>query len=1009
MALESELRVDLRDGIIGRMATRTPGPVTIGRTTELAEIAARLEHARDGSPSVVLISGEAGIGKTHLLQRAAERARGAGMSVLTGSSAPYAYAPLISILRELRRHLGDPRLQRMLTGARGSLAKLVPGLEPGRDPTPAEVVAQAPLFEGVLDLISMLGRDEPLLIGIEDLHRADESTLDLVAFLATNLTTERAVLVVTARTGQAGHGRLAGFLSELVRQPNVQRLELSPLSDAEVAQLLAALQDHRPAEEVAVRIARRSEGNPFYLEELLAAGPGEADLPHGLEELLIARLAGLSPETRQVLRAASVLGDRPHARLLRAITDLPDETFRAGLEEASDHGLLLPEGGLSERYLFRHDLIREVVHRRLLVDERQRLHTTAAQQLEVHPELAAGGEQLVHAELGRHWHLAGEPDRAFSASVAASEEARRVHALSEALAHLERAMGIWDRISDGTRTTHGPRYALERRCAELAVLLADPQAGVAHLDAALAAPEDVPDATRALLHMLRASFLRHGLAEPREAERSIERALGMLPSGPSPERAEVLARVAGDHFLAGRPERGVPYASEAVDLAREVGARAVEAMALSYHGCGLQALGREEEGVQRVREGLSLALEVEDAEEIKRGYINLSAMLRRSGRFAEAVEVAREAVVWATDRGIGATNVEWLTLIEMSSLVQAGRWEEAERALPALRSVSRRMVTADVLEAVTVASLRVGQGRFDEARDVLGRVPRELRDELDPQMRAPLLEVEAALAVAEDRHDDARDAVGRAAGAGERILAREGKATYEAGIFLDPALAHGVRAEADRAVRARERGEDAVIEDARTQALGYLRTLRQAVEGAIDGTFTHTRLRASLTAAQAELTRLEGGSDPGAWRRAVEAAVPTGMPHREAYARLRLGEALLGSGERDAAAEELGEAGRIAERVGAEPLRQEIAGLARHGRLGLELAHRGGELRGDLTRRETDVLELLVKGRTNRQIGEGLYISEKTVERHVTSILSKLQVDNRTEAAAVARERQLVT
>lgn len=1001
----SELRGERLEGIMTPMPRPLSSPVMVGRARELSELEAALARARDGSPGVVLVAGDAGIGKTRLLEQAAEHAGSEGAWVLIGTSAPYAYGPLIAILRELRRQMGDPRLQRLLTGVRRPLARLVPGLEPGDTPGSDEAPAQAPLFEAVLDLVAELGRDTHVLMGMEDLHQADRSTLDLVGFLAANLSTERAMLVATCRTDGAHSERVGNFLAEVVRHPTAQRFDLSPLSDGQVTQLLTTIRQGRPPEETAVRIAKRSQGNPFYVEELLAAGDGDPDLPHGLEDLLLARLAGMSEPTREVLRAAAVLGDRPHDRLLREICGLGDEELRSGLQQAADQGLLVPEGGRSDRYRFRHDLIREVVHRRLLVDQRRRFHAAAARGLEADPDLAAGGSEQVNAELARHWHLAGEPDEAFVASLTAADEATRVHGLSEALVHLQRALSLWDDITEDTRAQAGPQHRLEQRCAELAVLLGDPRTGLEHVRRSLDAPH-LPSQTRALLHA-RAAYFLWQQGRSHDGQTTIDRALDLLPPDLSSDKAETLARAAGLRIFAGRSREALELSQQAIDVATEADAPRSRAIAHNYRGCALVDLGQESDGIQDLREALRIAEEIDDPVEIKRARINLSVVLVRAGRFEQAAETVDDAVGWARERNMGATKVEHILLNGVDVLLRAGRWAEAEARLTSVRSVSRTLVGLDIAESQIRADLRIRQGETDEARELLHRIERELADpaDLGPESEAPFLALRAELAVIDGRYDDARQAAQRAARLGQRIMDEQDTVTHSAASYLDPALTHGVRGEVDRAL---DSDHSTVTRETREHARGFIRLLRTGAQGAPDGTHVSSRLQGALAVAEAELTRLDTDPDPNAWQTAVDAETATGMPYRVAYARFRLAEALLAHGNRDAASDALQQADEVAEELGAEPLRQQIASLARRGRLGLDVAHRDDDLVSDLTPRETDVVELLVEGRTNRQIGEALYITEKTVERHVTSILSKLQVDNRTEAAAVVRRHELL-
>lgn len=998
------------------MMSSSSGPVLVGRSGELSVLRAALQRAREGSAGVVLLSGEAGIGKTSLLERVAWEAREQDMMVLVGEGAPYAYGPLMGLLRGLRRQVGDQRLQRMLTGVRRPLVHLVPGLEPGQTSDGDGLAgAQAPLFEAVLDLVAYLGRAGPLLLAMEDVHRADESTLDLLGFLSGNLKSEPAALVVTYRTGEGHRGRVRMLLAELARQPRVERIELARLCEDEVIELLTAVGGGPPAEDVAVRISRRSQGNPFFVEELFASGGGR-DLPAGLEELLVARVAQLPEGTRQVLAAAAVLGARPHDRLLRTIAGLSESELGSGLRSAADHGLLVPEGGPSERYRFRHDLVREAVHRRLLVDQRRRLHGLAADALEAHPELALGGARHVHAELAGHWHLAGEPDRAFTASIAASEEAGQVRAASEALAHLRRAGRLWDDVSPETRTAAGPRYELELRCVETALRVNDPVVALRHTEEALGQP-DVPLATQAQLHSSAAMFLRQ-TGRAHEAGPRVERALELLPVEPSPERADVLALTAVRHLLAGRPDKAHGYSSEAIEVARTVGDRVCEAMALNVHGLVLQSLGREDEGIDAVRESLTIAQQADadptasrgarirypGSEKIKHGYNNLVEVLRRAGRFTEAVQTGIEGRAWAAEHSTAASE-EALLLNTVDALVSAERWSQADELLSSVRSVSRANVLTDVLETLLRARVRVAQGRLDEAGELLDRLSESVLED-DPQFHGPYLATVVSLGLARGHHDEVRQAVARAQHAGQRIVDDQGRVTYEAAAYWDPTLAHGIAGEIDRAASTDR--NPAVMDEVGARVDGLLGTLRRAVGQGPDGTHVHARLVASLAVGEAEPTRLASTAEPRAWHDAVDTAGQAGLPHRQAYARFRLAEALLSRGERETAAAQLEEADRITAELGAVLLRQQIASLGRRGQLGLDIAHQDENLGSDLTPREIDVLELLVQGRTNRQIGEHLYITEKTVENHVTNILTKLQVENRTAAASVARQRHLI-
>src|SRR5215217_5681196 len=292
------------------MAGELPSAAFIGRAVELRRVDALLERAAQGSPQVVLVAGDAGVGKTRLLLTLADRARRRGMRVLMGASVELGdiglpYLPVVDALRGLA---DDPEEAGLLAAAATTapgLGRLLPGIDPAGPG--GDTLDQLQVLDAVRAVL--VGRSErsPVVLVLEDLHWADRSTGNLLAFLARTLRAGRVTLAVSYRSDEL-HRRhpLRPLLAELVRLPAVERLELGPFSRAALAEHLEAITGvPLPTDQVA-GIYARSEGNPFYAEQLLAAGAGDAqvELPVTLADVLLARVQALSEPAQQVLRVA---------------------------------------------------------------------------------------------------------------------------------------------------------------------------------------------------------------------------------------------------------------------------------------------------------------------------------------------------------------------------------------------------------------------------------------------------------------------------------------------------------------------------------------------------------------------------------------------------------------------------------------------------------------------------------------------------------------------------------
>ncbi|WFG44503.1 ATP-binding protein [Pseudonocardia alni] len=444
----------------------------VGRADELAGLLRDLDAARAGRARAVLLAGEAGIGKSRLATALGRAAAGAGAQVVVGrcldaGGAALPYLPFSEVLDALAR-------------AGTALRPVLHGLLPGAAEAPRPAAGDGDsgrlqVFDAVAGAVRDAAATAPLLVVLEDLHWADRSTRELLAFLLARLGSQRLLVLGTYRSDDL-HRRhpLRASLAELVRLPAVRRVELGPLTPDAVLALVRARAATGGVDEATLhRIAARREGNAFYAEELVAAGSD--GLPGGLADVLLTRLDRLGGPAREVLRVAS-LAERsiPHD-LLRDAAELSAADLEAGLREAVSHHLLVPDPAPgAESYAFRHALLREAVHDDLLPAERVRLHARLT-------ALLAGraDDPGVAAALARHALAAHDLPRALAASVRAAEEAHRRHGPAEMLAHAERALELWSAVEDPERLTGVSESALTREAAWAASASGDPERGIA--------------------------------------------------------------------------------------------------------------------------------------------------------------------------------------------------------------------------------------------------------------------------------------------------------------------------------------------------------------------------------------------------------------------------------------------------------------------------------------------------------------------------------------------------
>ena len=974
-------------------------PVLVGREDELARLRAAVARTVAGEPGVVLVGGEAGVGKSRLLEAALDGQD--GVRVLTGACIELGeglpFVPVVEVLRTVVRTTPPDDLDRLLGPARRELGRLLPELAVAGEP-PAGGGSTAQLFELVLGVLGRLGRERPLVLVVEDLHWADRSTLDLVAFLVRALQGLRVLLVVSYRSDEVDRrSPLRPLLSGWERLRGVERLQLEPFGREQVAAQVTAILGEPAAPALVELLLDRSEGNAFFVEELvrtLRDGASEHELPPSLRDVLLTRAERLSPEAQRVLRTAAVAGRWVPERLLAAVAALPPAELYAALREVVDASLLVvhPSG---RGYSFRHALTRDAVYEDLLPGERSDLHTAYAQVLDEDPLLLEDDGGSVSATLALHRYAAHDLPRALAASVRAGREALDAFAAAEARRHLERALEVWRGVPDAEALAGADEAEVLGLAGRAAVLAGDPDRALPLFARACDLVDADADPERAgLLAEQQAGALRV-LGEDVRSVEVLEAALARLPeSRPGRARTGALSALASALTRMG-DRRAHEVGRAAVAAARASADRAAEADALVSLGTSLVYLQDPEAGMADIRAGLQIALSTEDHWTAVRGYINLSDTFEGLGRHREAADAAREGMDLAARTGLTRSLGAFLAGNLVEPLVRMGEWREAERlAGEALALGLSGMFAATFHELL--GSVAVLCGRTDEALAHAREGRRQVRNTQESQFTEALswLEAEAA----------------RATGDPDRALAVTRAALEDpdpgwSGRYAWPLGWLAARLVADRSALARDRGEPVPSAD-RDEVLGIALAHEEGrLPPAPD---------AYRAMAEAELARAAGTPGPDLWRTAVGLWERVGDAWPLAYSRFRLAEVLCASGEQPAAAEPLTAAVRSARALGARPLLDDAVALARRARLRVEDDERpaapvpaGPAAAFGLTEREREVLALVAAGRSNGQIATELYISRKTASVHVSNILAKLGVAGRVEAAAVAHRQGL--
>lgn len=614
-------------------------------------------------------------------------------------------------------------------------------------------------------MLERLAADRTVVLVLEDLHWADTSTRHLLSYLFRTLAGGRLVVVATYRADDV-HRRhpLRPLLAELDRLRTVQRIELPRFNRAEVRRQLAGILAAQPDEAFVDSVFDRSDGNAFFVEELVACRESgcRAGLTESLRDLLLVRVEVLPDAAQRVVRIVAEGGSTVEYPLLRAVAGLTEDELIEALRAAVGANILLATTD-GDGYRFRHSLVREAVSDDLLPGERARVNRRYAEAMEADGSLIRAEEGVIR--LASYWYHANDAAKALPAVLAASVAARRRHAYSEQLRLLERALDLWESAPEEVRealrpvdytdvyppcgcdpaTTPLQRLDLLAEATVAARFGGERERALKITKTALRLLEEDQDPLRAAWFWTERSRLVSSLARGdgwEELAKAQELVKGLPPSQ---VHAEVLVRAAGWGMLHNPGPGNLDAAERAVDYARMVGAEEIELNARITVGCLLTDSGDAERGLAEMHAVRERATELGFVMLAGRAHINLTSQLESTGRSREAVELAEQGVELVKKARLLDTEA-WLSGNMAESLYNLGRWDEAAEAARRALSVGQSAAPRGSASA-RLSYLALARGETTEATGRLAAAHTHFgTHDSQPQHRIPLYRLAVGVA-----------------------------------------------------------------------------------------------------------------------------------------------------------------------------------------------------------------------------------------------------------------------
>lgn len=1019
----------------------------VGREREVAILAGALERAADGEPTRVALSGPVGIGTTTILDELAARLAGVPqVAVCRGACLPtrsgLAYAALADALAPPLAALADDELADVVGPAGHDLAALVPALAARL--SAAGVALSAPSLsapdqvgarvqEALIGVLDRLARRGVACLILEDLEHSDPATREFVGALLRLSRRVPLALVLAYHPDELSRGHpVAPFARAIEERPGVERIVLQPLGRDELANLVEEWQGERPTLGLSAALHEGSRGNPLLASQLLAARQAVDGLrlSDPLDEIIGARLASLPAPAVQVLSVLAMARRPIQEKLLFALRTDAGRTSSRALALAIESGLARRTG---DGVATVHELVAEAIESLMIPAERQLLHATMA-------SLPVGEP----AEAAWHWDRAQRRREARASHLAAAAQAERLDPGETALLHYQHALE--SAAADEATLVAAARAAEAagafRRAASFIGRAIDLRTGgnLERFSAARRKPAERV-ALGALFEMVGRS--RRAGGDAVAAREAFETAVRLIPADAGTPRARSLASLAQDLMLEGRFEQSAALAAQAQSAANAAGAEALAELGHATCTLGVDAAyqGELERGLALLEDATRHSRAAGRLDDVMRAYANRTTLLDLDSRREAALTVVKEGMAEAERNGLGLTYGAFLRGNAADILFQLGRWQEAEQECRAALEFPPAGVAW--FSPLLYLSLVLVESRADEeAARLVGQTLLQLEAVPGGQWSALVQRAAVSLALWRDDAEDARQA---AAIGWQRVLE-----TGDAGQIAVSA-ATVLEACAASADAGRVRRDWAALAAAGTLAEQVLPVAEaQLAASDLDESLGARReAELYLAMARAHAARVRGRDTPEMWGRLARAWLKIPVPYQAAKARwwqasAALQQAAVGHvrARRVDARRAIHAALRLADRLPARPLRRALIDLASRGSLALPagatpgsvptaellavgrddahapIAGLGERLVGSgvsaaqarfgLSPREHGVLLILAEGRTNREIAERLFISERTVAVHVRRILAKLGVSGRVEATAVGIRLGLV-
>jgi DNA-binding CsgD family transcriptional regulator/tetratricopeptide (TPR) repeat protein len=944
----------------------------VGRGDDLAALEQSLETTQRGVGAIVVVEGEAGIGKSRLVEEFVARADNAlavtGNCVDAATDA-LAYAPWTELLWWLVRKIGTDALG----PERAQLARLLPEL--ASDTSQGESSRDL-LFEAVVEVLHRCASTRPVIAVVEDVHWIDPASRDVLLCVARNLRRLPMLLVVTHRPARA-NAELRELLGHLDRF-GATDITLAALGDDEAADVASLLIGEDATAPEVLSIVGRAEGNPLFLEEFSAA---DSDvLPSTIRHLMLSRFSALSPDAKRLVEHAAVIGNRVPRSWLAASVELEPDVTRACERETVDAGVL---GITREKnaYVFSHSLLRETILEELVPGDLVALHGDVARGLGTLSVI--DDDTDVVGELARHWDAAGAADEALRWTAAAAEQAQRRYAFETALALYERALRWWTSATDA-HASSAFTYA------ELLFGAADACGAAGRLDdAATLALRAIPEAPNPAEAFSRARPHLWAVGRSEELASIEAEAMLRLDELEPAVRAAFLLDIGYVAWFDSRPGDALSLRDAIFSASEDANDPALEVRALQLIALSYEVLGEPDAAEEHYLRALAVAQHAELYELVALVAYNYASFFQTYARYDECRTQLDLVVELVETHGIRRLLVAERTL-RAETLCNTGDLEAAARLLEATRALAIEGVDRHAF-AYTDALLSLLSGNASTARAELD--PHEFEegstDDLarvlsHAHLRAECLTWSGDPAGAVKIVDEALDQLG------ERLEVFWCGFVCLAGVHALAVLANSQSRRADVDLAAQERAEELAV----------------IWQDAYAKWPARYPLFDALTAGiEAELASIRRTDMAESARRAACEFEQLGMPYYVTYFELLEAQALIAGRDRRSPTPVLVSARNRAVKYGFAGLRHAVEQIARSEQIRLGKVETTSEL---LSPREVEVLRLLSDGLSNPEIAETLIIGRRTVRTHVSNILTKLGTSSRAEAVSVAHKREIL-